>query len=260
MGDLLFDRDLLKRNQARFQKQFKDHNFLHHEMAQIMVDNVVSLNRDFDKVLEISAKDDFLANYIKKNLKVKEIITSCLIESDFADIVLDDEEIEYESEQFDLIFSNLNIQHINKIPQFLVKIHSILKKDGVFVASFFGEENLLTLKKATVEAENTIYGKISPRFIPVIDIQTSANLLVKAGFKDPASALESIDVSYENGMNIFKDLKYMGQGNVLKLRDRGLVTQKFLDEILKNYAKIAKSEDSSLDLTYEIITVIGFKK
>ena len=160
----------------------------------------------------------------------------------------------------DLVFSNLNIHHINEIPKFLTQINSILKKNGVFIASFFGEENLLPLKKASLEAENNIYDKISPRFIPVIDLQTAATLLVKSGFVEPISSLEVIKANYCDPMNILKDLKYMGQGNILNLRDKGLVKKKFLGEILKNYVKIASDENGGVNVDYEIVTVIGFKK
>ena len=141
-----------------------------------------------------------------------------------------------------------------------MQVYDILKEDGVFIASFFGEENLLGLKRATLEAEDKILGGVSPRFIPVIDLQMAANLLVKAGFKNPISSLETIDVAYEKPMNIFKDLKFMGQGNIMNLRAKSMVTKKFLDEILKIYAKIAKNEDSSLNVKYEIVTLIGWKK
>ncbi len=260
MNNLLFDRKLLRYNQKRLHDNFKDYNFLHHEMAQIMVDNISSLNADFSDVVEISAKDSFLTDYITKKQKVKRKITSSLNKFDFSDIVFDDEELPFKKESFDLVLSNLNMHHINKIPEFLLQVYSILKENGVFIASFFGEENLLDLKKATIEAENEVYGQVSPRFIPVIDIQSAASLLAKAGFKNPVSSLETIDISYSNPMNILKDLKYMGQGNILNLRSKSMVTAKFLDEILKKYAKIVKSNDLEVNLTYEIVTIIGWKK
>ncbi len=260
MSDLLFDRKLLRVNQGRFSDQFHDHNFLHHEIAQIMADNILAMNRDFSDMVEISAKDNFLTNYITDNKKVKRKITSSLNSANFSDVVFDDEEIPFKKESLDLVVSNLNMQHINKIPQFLMQVNASLKENGVFMASFFGEENLLDLKKATFEAESEILGGVSPRFIPVIDIQMAANLLAKAGFKDPISTLEKIDVTYERSMNILRDLKYMGQGNILNLKSRKFATAKFLDEILNKYAKIADNDDSGVNVRYEVIIVIGWKR
>ena len=259
MVDLLFDRKLLRQNQKRYENSFSNYSFLYHEIAQLIADEIASLSANFNNMIEISAKDDFLTNSIMKSQKVKQKLLSTLNKCDFSDIVYDEENIPLKKESFDLVVSNLNLQHINEVPKFLVQVHEILRKEGLFVMSFFGENNLLELKKAVFEAENKIFGGFSPRFIPVIDIKNAANLLQKAGFSDCVSMLHTINVDYSNPVNILKDLKFMGQGNILKLRSRNFATSKFLDEILKIYARIAKNEDSTLNVKYEIVIAMGWK-
>lgn len=260
MVDLLFDRKLLRKNQERYKDSFSTYNFLYREIAQIIADEITSLSVDFNNMIEISAKDNFLTNSIIESPKVKQNLLSSLNKSDFSDIVFDEEDIPLKKESFDLVASNLNLQHINEVPKFLVQAQEILRKDGLFIMSFFGENNLLELKKAVFEAENKVFGGFSPRFIPVIDIKNAANLLQKAGFSDCVSILHTINVDYSKFTNILKDLKYMGQGNILKLRSRKFATSKFLDEILKNYSKIATNEDSTLNVKYEVVIAMGWKK
>ncbi len=237
-SELLFDRNLLRQNRKRAEKNFSKHNFLHQEVANRIVENVSFLNRKFDRVLEISPISDCFSKQIK-------ITDSCVFEEDLPN----------ETEAFDLILSNLNFHFINEIPQFLLKVKSLLKADGVFIASFFGEENLRELAHVLYETENEIYGGISPRMPPTIDVKTAANLLQKAGFRDPTSEFDKIEVEYENPLNLLKDLKNMGQGNILNKRSRRFMTKSFLAKIAENYQKIYPEKIA----TFEIITVTGWK-
>jgi len=259
----LFDRKLLRRNQARFLGDFAKYNFIYHEIADRIMENLFSLNRDFETALEISAKDQYLSDSIVKSGKVKQIfqtsLTQRLGDGDFADLVADDEFLPFKKESFDLVVSNLNLQHVNLVPQFLMQAKDLLKENGIFVASFFGEENLIDLKKAVLEAENSVYGGISPRISPVIDVKTAGMLLQKAGFRNPVSSLEIVEVEYEDLRKFLRDLKFMGQGNIMTLRSRKFAVRKFLDEILNNYAKISGLQGKGARVRFEIVVMIGWK-
>ncbi len=260
MVNLLFDRKLLRQNRKRALKNFAQHNFLHHEIANRLVENIELQNCNFEKCLEISALDNSLVDYIAKTKKVKQIFQTRMNFSKDCNIVADDEFLPFKNESFNLIISNLNLQHINLVPQFLMQVQNLLKKDGIFIASFFGEENLFDLRKAVFEAENEVFGGISPRIIPTIDVKNAAMLLQKAGFSNPISSLDIIEVEYENAKKLLSDVKNMAQGNILLKRSRKFATRKFLDEILNNYAKIAAIEGGLVKARFEIVTMIGWKK
>jgi SAM-dependent methyltransferase len=240
--EVLFNRDLLRQNRIRAAKTFSEHNFLHHEVANRIAENVEFLNRKFERVLEIGALDDSLSSKLK--------IT------DFCD---SEENLPQNLESFDLILSNLNFHYINEIPQFLLQVKSLLKPNGVFIAGFFGEENLSELAHVLYEAENEIYGGVSPRMPPTIDVKTAANLLAKAGFQNPISDFAKIEVDYGEPLSLLKDLKNMGQGNILNKRSRKFFTKKFLAKISENYRKSYSNEDGGVNATFEIITVTGWK-
>lgn len=245
--EVLFDRELLRQNRARVAVGFSQHNFLHHEIANRIAENVEFLNRKFDAILEIGAMDEYLSKLVTKHSDAK--YSFCESE----------ENLPTEENSFDLILSNLNFHYINEIPQFLMHVKSILKPNGIFIASFFGEENLSELAHVLYKTENEIYNGVSPRMPPTIDVKTSAALLQKAGFADPISDFEKIEVNYSDPKNLLKDLKMMGQGNIMSKRSRKFFTKKFLKKILENYRELYPSNDGAFKATFEIITITGWK-
>ena len=246
MGEILFDRQLLEQNKKRHAGVFANHNFLHHEVANRIAENVELLNGGFQKILEIGPLDDSLSKLIARSGQKYQ---SC------GDV----EALDFEPESFDLIVSNLNLHFINQLPQFLVQVKNCLTPKGVFVASFFGEENLSELAYVLHNSELEIYGGISPKMPPTIDVKTAASLLNKAGFSSPISDFEKIEVEYQNPMKLFNDLKFMGQGNVLTKRSRRFFTKGFLDKISQNYCKYYSNSDGSINATFEIVTITGWK-
>ncbi len=244
--EAIFDRELLRQNKARAQKDFHQHNFLHHEIANRIAENVESLQRKFEQVLEIGAMDDHLQSLVLPMSQAFEEIS-------------DQENIALQSEAFDLILSNLNFHYINQIPQFLLQVSQALKPGGIFIASFFGEENLSELAHVLYETENEIYQGISPRMPPTIDVKTAAGLLQKAGFKNPISDFDKIEVEYSDPKNLFKDLKMMGQGNILLKRSRRFFTKNFLEKISQNYCKMYGNSAGKIRATFEIVTITGWK-
>lgn len=249
--EILFDRNLLRQNKARAKEHFHQHNFLHHEIANRIVENVEFLNRDFADVLEIGAMDDHLQNLISNLLekRVSPKYFNCE----------DSETLNFEAASFDLILSNLNFHFINEVPQFLLQVKELLKPNGIFIASFFGEENLSELAHVLHQTENEIYGGVSPRMSPTIDVKTAAHLLQKAGFRDPTSEFSKIEVDYSDPKTLLKDLKNMGQTNILSKRSRRFMTKNFFDKILQNYRQLYPNAEGGVRATFEVVTVTGWK-
>lgn len=253
MQQNIFDRKLLRKRREILDRNFAAHNFLFHEIANNLVEDIADLNQHFEAALEINARDNYLAGQLLEKKLAEKVISSDLVGYE-SNIICDDEFLPFKNQIFDLVISNLNMHHINLMPQFLMQIKSILKPKGVFIASFFGEENLRELHEIVFNTENQLYQGVSPRMIPTIDVKTAAILLQKAGFNEPVSSLQKVKVNYENIVNLLKDLKFMGQGNIINLRSRRFMTKIFLDEIIKNY-----QEKFGGAATFEIITVIGRK-
>ncbi len=194
MEGILFDRKILRLNQKRI-----SNNFLHQETANRINENIELLGREFKNILKIES-----GNFSYKDYK----------------IIADEEFLPFKANSFDLIISNLNFHFINQIPQFLLQIKDILQPNGLFIASFFGEENLKELRHVLYEVETEFYGAVSPRVAPTIDVKTAATLIQKAGFANPISDLDKIEIEYKSVYELLKDLKSMGQGNIMVKRSR----------------------------------------
>lgn len=264
--EVLFDRDLLRQNKARTAKNFAQHNFLHHEIANRIAENITILNRKFKSILEIGARDSYLSELLlegpadKSELMALGNLTPRLHKGVFYEFFDDEEILPQEPGDYDLVLSNLNFHYINQIPQFLIEVKDFLRPNGVFIASFFGEENLSQLAHVLYETENEIYGGISPRMPPTIDVKTAASLLQKAGFQNPIADFSKIEVAYSNPLNLLKDLKMMGQGNILNKRSRKFFTKGFLSKVCDNYRKMYPNSDGGVTATFEIVTVTGWLK
>jgi SAM-dependent methyltransferase len=221
---MLFDRDLLKQNRARVLKSGVKNHFLVDEIRSRIAENIELLNRKFENILEIN-----------------------------------EENFDYCESSFDLVFSVLDFHYVNEIPQYLIKVKNILKPGGIFIASFFGEENLSELAHVLHVTENEIYNGVSPRMPPTIDVKTAAALLQKAGFQNPISDFDRIEVEYSDPLNLLKDIKSMAQGNIMNQRSRRFFTKKFLEKISQNYLKLYQNSEGKVPANFEIVTICGAK-
>ena len=98
------------------------------------------------------------------------------------------------SQIFDLVISNLSLHWLNDFPGTLSQVFRILKPDGLFLASFLGEQTLFELQQSFYQAEIEVEGGVSPRISPFIRLKDAGNLLVRAGFALPVADAEKIIV------------------------------------------------------------------
>lgn len=252
----IFNRRQLSVNQKRFSKNFADYNFIHQKIASSMLENIDLLGKkDFTKVLDLGVMGSSFFQDLAQDI----MVTTSLFDNKECDMICDDELLPFEKDSFDLVLSNLNMQFINEIPQFLLQVKEILKPQGVFMASFFAEENLKELNHAMQLSEDEIYGRVSPRMPPTIDVKTAAMLLQKCGFKNAVSNLEKIEVSYQDPMNLLKDIKNMALGNILNQKSSVFFTKKLLERLLENYRKLYQDKDGAVKATFEIVIISGQK-
>jgi SAM-dependent methyltransferase len=256
----IFNRELLKQNRNRVSDNFSNADFLHKEIGQIIIQTILDCKRNFTDILEIGAKDGFLGKQIFNLKNAKKLIQTDLAVNFKPDVVMDDEQLCFKKESFDLILSNLNLHFINKVPQNLIEIKSLLKPEGFFITSFFGEENLKELKQVFLQIEQEFYGGISPRIAPNIDIKTAGMLLQKAGFIDVVAQKYSFEVEYSNPKKLLYDLKNMGEANIINDRSRKFLTNNFLFNLTNLYQKLYCRPNNQYLATFEIIILTGWKK
>jgi len=245
----IFDRKQWQKNCQRYRGLLPNYNFIYSQVAINILENIEIQNLHFAKVFEINPKDDFFQNYF---------FNSEFSSIDFNDMV-EENNINFGLNRYDLIINNLDLHFINDVPNFLAKIYDALTPNGFFIASFFGDENLPELRKSIYLAEDKIYNAISPRMPPTIDIKTSAQILGQVGFKNPVADLEKICINYENPINLLYDLKNMGLGNIMINKSKKFFTKKLLNQLLENYKLFFNLTTNSFEATFNIITISGQK-
>lgn len=261
---MLFNRSLLKQNRNRIVDKFWHANFLHQEIIEIITQTIADCKKNFDYILEIGAKDGSLGKKIASLGNSKQIIRADyspkMVVKFGLDLVMDDENLCFSEQSFDLIVSNLNLHFINNLPQNLIAIRKLLKAGGLFIATFFGEENLKELKVACLQIEQKFYGGISPRIAPNIDVKTAGMLLQKSGFIDSVAEKHKFEVEYSHPRNLLEDLRNMGESNILNDKSQKFITKSFLFELTNLYQKLYFNQQNQAIATFEIIIFSGWKK
>ena len=253
-NNFIFDRKLLTQNSKRYQHQFKNYNFIHHQIANKISEDLTFSNKNYQEAIEINSQDDYLKSLLINNNIVHNYLSTN------TDIVCDEELLPFKKSTFDLFISNLNSQFINQIEYFLIQAKEILKENGSIILTFFGENNLVELNQAIYHCENQIYQALSPRMIPTIDIKTAGQLLVKAGFINPIADLEEIVIEFCEVKDLLYYLKFANLGNVINKRSRRFFTKKLLNSLIDYYQNNFKNDQGYYLATFKIITIIAQKK
>lgn len=262
---VLFNRSWLKQNINRAIDKFELSDFIHQEAAQIISQIADDCKENFENILEIGAKTGSLGKKIADSKNSKNLIqidpSEKMVQKYHLNFAMDDEKLDFPDSSFDLVVSNLNWHFVNDLPNHLKTIKNTLKPNGMLVASFFGEENLKELREVFFKTEEELFGKITPRIAPNIDIKSAGMLAQKAGFDDVVAEKHKIEVHYSDIKNLFLDLRNMSASNILNEKSRKFMSKKFLFNLTENYKKLYYApRDNSIIATFEFIVLTAWKK
>lgn len=256
----IFDRKLLKHNLNRFSKNFEKSDFLFREISNRLIENIRDFNQDFSNILEINARDGYLGKEISK-IKNSKNLTQTNISNNFQlpnQIIIDDEELNFAQNSFDLVVNNLNLHFNNDVLGILNQNKKLLKDEGLFVCSFFGGTTLKELRDVFNKIELQLYNGISPRIIPFIDIKTAGALAQNANFKNIICDSQIIEISYSSLLKLLQDLRNMGLGNILFYRNKRPLTKKMLFLMEKLISELYPSQPDGFVVSFEVITITAF--
>lgn len=257
----IFDHNLLIKNRNRSVKSFKNVNFVHHLIADLMLEIMLDQNNNFDNILEISSLDNYLLEKIRQKMSKSNIFSAQLspfiakLDNFRPKIIMNDEFISFKKDSFDLVFSNLNAHFYNDLLGFFIQSHHILRKKGFFIASLIANDSFTMLRQIFNEIEE--YQRFAPRFIPTTDIKTVGMLMQKAGFKDVVSTIEEVKITYQNPENIFKDIKNSASGNIMFDRSKKFMSKGFYKKICDKLEE--RKSDGRIEINLNIIMVLGYK-
>lgn len=241
---LIFDRGLLRQRSARNSNQKTEQNFLADWADEQLKDRLQDIKRDFKHRLHIGPAEDFSLNFGPAYPEQK--------------IIADPEFFPTKPGALDLITTCLNLHRINDLPGTLLQIKQALKPDGLFMAAMFGGETLHELRESLTQTEIHLKGGISPRVFPFADKQQMGALLQRAGFALPVVDSEIVTVTYDSLTKLLHDLRHMGEGNIIRNRNKANPGKTFFAETEKYYRQNFTDENDRIRARFEIIFLIGW--
>ena len=263
-----------KKNQIsrnRASTKYKKYDYLFNEVNKRLFDRLKFIKRKFVNTLEICSKTGNTISLFNKKKDIKRIFISDIskemlliakkqkINKQKFFLSIDEENLPFKNNQFNLVFSNLYLHWSNDLFKVLNEIYRTLKPDGLFLCSIFGSETLNELKYSLCSAEDKISKSISPRVSPFIRLQDAGTLLQKSGFQLPVIDRDSIKIFYHDIFSLMKDLKGMGESNSLINRKKIFTTKKLFNVANEIYKK-KFSENKKIYATFEILYFIGWSK
>ncbi|AQX28301.1 MULTISPECIES: methyltransferase domain-containing protein [unclassified Bartonella] len=260
---LIFDYNCIEQfRQRAFKRAKKGCDFLLSYVVDDLHKRLNAVNRNFILALDLHGHTGLAVQTLKKSGKIgsiERVETNILYQNYDNPFHLRHRELlDFPQHYCDLIVSLLSLQLTNDIPGVLSQIKNILKPDGLFLAVMTGAGTLRELRESLMQAENEIYGGVSPRIYPFADIRDVGALLQRVGFAMPVVDVEDITIRYNSMFDLMRDLKAMGMQNALLSRSRRPVSKRFFylaDEI---YAKKFSDPDGRIRAHFSFIWLSGW--
>ena len=237
----LFDADLLARRRERAARLgFAD--FLHAAVAGEVRERLAEVNRPFTAPAVVGPQAALWAEALGLPARA----------------VPDDEVLALDEGAHDLVVHGLALHWANDPVGQLVQARRALRPDGLMIAALFGGETLAGLRAALAEAEVATLGGLSPRVAPMAELRDLGGLLQRAGFALPVADSQSFDVSYPSALALMRDLRAMGETNVMRDRLRRPMRREMLARAAALYAERFGDGKGRVLARFEVIFLTGW--
>jgi SAM-dependent methyltransferase len=259
----LFDRALHRRRLDRAAAGYAD--FLKRRAADDMVFRLEGMMRRFPVAVDLGARTGAFAQALaasdareKIDLLIETDLSAAMLARSGARLIADEERLPFKPDSLDLVVSSLALHWTNDLIGALVQARLALKPDGLFIGAFLGGATLTELRQSLLSAEAELTGGASMRVSPFADASDAGSLLQRAGFALPVADVDRVTVRYAHPIELLRDLRAMGETNVLLERSRTPLTRRVLGRALELYVEQFTEADGRIRATFEIVTVTGW--
>jgi SAM-dependent methyltransferase len=253
----LFDRRAARRYRERAARHWGEADFLVTEVAERLADRLDDVKRKFPVALDLGCRDGVLSRVLDGRGGIETLVRMDAALAFRPQIVAEAEALPFKPASFDLILSVLDLHHANDLPGALLQLRQALKPDGLLLASLFAGETLSELRRAWMEAELAEQGGAGSRVSPFADPRDLGALLQRAGFALPVIDSDTIEVSYNTGFKLMRDLRAMGEGNVTSERSRAFTRRGTLVRAVESY-DAAAGPDGRVMARFDIVTLTAW--
>jgi SAM-dependent methyltransferase len=262
----LFDRDLHRARLDRASPAYGAADFLKARAAADAVERLEAIMRDFPLAVDLGARNGAFATALAQSEAKAKV--GALIEADLSRRMLsgrpglkvqaDEERLPFADESLNLVVSLLSLHWANDLVGALIQIRQALKPDGLFLGALFGGSTLAELRQCLTQAEAELLGGAGLRVSPFADVLDGAALLQRAGFALPVADLDRVTVRYANALELIRDVRAMGESNVLYDRARKPLTRPVLARAAEIYHERFSESDGRVRATFDIVSLTGW--
>ena len=262
----LFDRDLHRRRLDRAAPGYGAADFLKARAAADAVERLEAIMREFPLAVDLGARNGaFAAALALSEAKAK---VGALIEADLSLRMLagraglrvqaDEERLPFADESLNLVVSLLALHWTNDLVGALIQIRRALRPDGLFIGALFGGQTLSELRQCLTQAEAELLGGAGLHVSPFADVLDGAALLQRAGFALPVADLDRVTVRYSSPLELIRDVRAMGESNVLVDRARKPLLRPVLARAAEIYHERFSESDGRVRATFDIVSLTGW--
>jgi SAM-dependent methyltransferase len=262
----LFDRALHRLRLDRAAPGYGAADFLKARAAGDAVERLESIMRSFPLAVDLGARNGaFAAALAGSDAKAK---IGALIETDLSARMLagrtgmrvqaDEERLPFADQSLDLIVSTLALHWTNDLVGALIQIRGALKPDGLFLGAVLGGSTLTELRQCLVQAESELKNGAGLRVSPFADVLDVAGLLQRAGFALPVADTDKVTVRYAHALELIRDVRAMGESNVLHERARQPIGRAVLARAAALYQERFAEADGRIRASFDIISMTGW--
>ncbi|MDB5461490.1 MAG: SAM-dependent methyltransferase [Caulobacteraceae bacterium] len=262
----LFDRALHRLRLDRAAPGYGAADFLKARAAGDAVERLETIMRSFPLAVDLGARNGaFAAALAQSDAKDR---VGALIETDLSARMLagregmrvqaDEERLPFADESLDLVVSTLALHWTNDLVGALIQIRNALKPDGLFIGAVLGGATLTELRQALVQAEAELSNGAGLRVSPFADVLDAAGLLQRAGFALPVADTDRVTVRYANALELIRDVRAMGESNVLVDRARQPIGRAVLARAAAIYQERFAGPDGRIAASFDIVSLTGW--
>ena len=234
-------------------------DFLHREVAGLLAERLSEVTRDFPRIALIGTGAGVVASALRPDgAGLTQLDPSPAMAGASGAEVLTDETLPLAEGGHDLVVSTLLLHAANDPVGQLIQMRRALSPDGLMLAALFGGQTLHELRASLAEAEVECEGGLSPRVAPMAEIRDLGGLLQRTGFAMPVADSERLTVTYASPLHLMRELRAMGETNILTARRRQTMRRATLLRACDIYAQHFGTPDGRVRATFEIIFLTGW--
>ena len=252
---VIFDSSRREARLHRFADRLAEADFLHGRAAENAVNSLEAIMRDFPVAVDLSARPGPFAGALATSDAGDRV--GVLTADPLGAVDPGAAKMEIAAGSADLIVSLMTLHWANDLPGALSQIRRALKPDGLFLGTLLGAATLKELRGVLTEAELAERGGTQARVSPFADGFDGAALLQRAGFALPVSDVDRLTVRYPDLFALIRDLRAMGETNVLAGTIRPL-TRGIIARAAALYAERHGDADGRIPATFEIVNLAGW--